>query len=309
MPLSAMSARLNEGYEYCERLGPDADARTLLAYLTWRYPHSSRTEWAARIASDHVLIDGRPAPADRVLRRGCELVWQRPPWIEPDAPGTFSVLYEDNDLLAVAKPAGLPTLPGGNFLKTTLLHLVRAHAPDAAPLHRLGRWTSGLVLCAKNLHASAALVRQWSAREVGKRYRALATGLPDRDEMTIAVPIGPVPHAILASIHAAKEDGRPSLSQVTVLERYADAFLCDVHIATGRPHQIRIHLAAAGHPLQGDPLYGAGGLPLPGTHALPGDPGYLLHSAELSFIHPGTGSKMVIECEPPEVLRCKANVG
>jgi 23S rRNA pseudouridine1911/1915/1917 synthase len=302
-----MTERLNEGYEYRERLGPEADAQTLLAYLTWRYPHSSGTEWAARIASDHVLIDGRPAPADSVLRRGCELVWQRPPWIEPDAPETFSVLYEDNDLLAVAKPAGLPTLPGGNFLKTTLLHLVRAYAPDAAPLHRLGRWTSGLVLCAKNQHASAALVRQWSAREVGKRYRALAVGLPDKDEMTISVPIGPVPHAILPSIHAAKHDGRPSLSRVTVLERYSDSFLCDVRIATGRPHQIRIHLAAAGHPLKGDPLYGVGGLPLPGTHALPGDPGYLLHSAELSFIHPATGSTMVLECEPPEGLRCSSN--
>jgi len=298
---------LNEGYEYRERLGLDADARTLLAYLSRRYPHSSQTEWAARIASNHVLIDGRPADAERVLRRGCELVWQRPPWIEPDAPKTFSVLYEDNDLLAVAKPAGLPTLPGGNFLKTTLLHLVRAYAADAAPLHRLGRWTSGLVLCARNQHASAALTRQWSAREVGKRYRALASGLPDRDEMTIDVPIGPVPHAILASIHAAMPNGRPSLSQVIVLERYADAFLCDVRIATGRPHQIRIHLAAVGHPLKGDPLYGAGGLPLRGTHALPGDPGYLLHSAELSFIHPGTGRRMVIECEPPELLRCSAH--
>jgi len=89
-----------------------------------------------------VLLDGQPADSESVLRRGCELVWQRPPWIEPDAPGTFSVLYEDNDLLAVAKPAGLPTLPGGNFLKATLLRLVRAYAPDAAPLHRLGRWTS-----------------------------------------------------------------------------------------------------------------------------------------------------------------------
>ena len=307
IPLPAMSERLNEGYEYSERLGPDADDLTLLAYLSRRYPHSSGTEWAARIASGHVLIDGRPADPECVLRRGRELVWQRPPWIEPDAPGTFSVLYEDHDLLAVAKPAGLPTLPGGNFLKATLLHLVRAYAPDAAPLHRLGRWTSGLVLCARNQHASAELVRQWSGREVGKRYRALAIGLPDTDEMTIDMPIGPVPHAILASIHAANPNGRPSLSQVTVLERHPDAFLCDVRIATGRPHQIRIHLAAAGHPLKGDPLYGVGGLPLSGTHALPGDPGYLLHSAELSFIHPGTGSKMVIESEPPELLRCSTN--
>jgi len=301
--LPTASTRLNEGCEYRERPGLDAEARTLLAYLSQRYGHSSPAEWAARIASGHVLLDGLPAHSESVLRRGCELVWQRPPWIEPDAPRSFTVLYEDEDVLAVAKPAGLPTLPGAHFLQTTLLYLVRAYAPDAAPLHRLGRWTSGLVLCARNHGARAALMRQWSANKVGKRYRALAGGLPDQDEMTISAPIGPMPHALLGSLHAASPKGKPSLSRVTVLERRADSFLCDVRIATGRPHQIRIHLAAAGHPLQGDPLYGAGGLFAPDTRALPGDPGYLLHSAELSFRHPGTGREVVIECEPPPLLR------
>ena len=298
---------LNEGYEYCERLGPDADGQTLLGYLSQRYGHFSPTEWAARIASGHVLIDSKPADAETVLRRGCELVWQRPPWREPDAPRSFTVLYEDEDVLAVDKPAGLPTLPGANFLQSTLLYLVRAYAPDAAPLNRLGRWTSGLVLCARNQKARAELTRQWSAKEVGKRYRALASGISDWDEMTISTPIGPVPHPLLGSIHAANPKGRPSLSQVTVLERRADSFLCDVRIATGRPHQIRIHLAAAGHPLKGDPLYGPGGLPAPDTHALPGDPGYHLHSVELSFRHPGTGREMVIGCDPPPLL-CRSAV-
>lgn len=297
------STHLNEGCEYRERLGLDAEAHTLLAYLSQRYGHSSVAEWATRIASGRVLIDDLPAHSESVLRRGCELVWQRPPWIEPDAPRSFTVLYEDEDVLAVDKPAGLPTLPGANFLNATLLYLVRTYAPGAAPLHRLGRWTSGLVLCARNHNARTELMRQWSAKEVGKRYRALASGLPDLDEMTISTPIGPVPHALLGSLHAAFPKGKPSLSQVTVLERRADSFLCDVRIATGRPHQIRIHLAAAGHPLKGDPLYGVGGLFAPDTHALPGDPGYLLHSAELSFRHPGTGREVVIECEPPSLLR------
>ncbi len=297
------SSRLNEGCEYRERLGADADARTLLAYLSQRYCHSSPTEWAAHVASGRVLIDDLPAHVDSILRRGCELVWHRPPWIEPDAPRTFSVLYEDEDLLAVAKPAGLPTLPGANFLKATLLHLVRSYASDAAPLHRLGRWTSGVVLCARNNKARTELMRQWSAKKVGKRYRALAVGLPEQDEMAISTPIGPVPHALLGSIHAATPKGKPSLSQVNVLERRANSFLCDVRIATGRPHQIRIHLAAAGHPLVGDPLYGVGGLPTPDTRALPGDPGYHLHSVELSFRHPSTGREVVIECEPPSPLR------
>jgi 23S rRNA pseudouridine1911/1915/1917 synthase len=300
--LPSTSSRLNEGCEYRERIGANADAQTVLAYLSQRYRHSSPTEWATRIASGRVLIDNLPAHAESVLRRGCELVWQRPPWIEPEAPTSFSVLYEDEDLLAVAKPAGLPTLPGANFLQTTLLHLVRAYDPDAAPLHRLGRWTSGLVLCARNHHSRTALMQQWSAKEVGKRYRALASGSPALDEMTISMPIGPVPHALLGSIHAATPEGKPSLSQVKVLERRTDSFLCDVHIATGRPHQIRIHLAAAGYPLVGDPLYGVGGLLLPDTRALPGDPGYHLHSAELSFRHPSTGREIVIQCEPPSLL-------
>ena len=308
MTSASTSTQLNEGYEYCERLGPDADGQMVLGYLSRRYGHFSSTEWAERIASGHVLIDSKPVDAESVLRRGSELVWQRPPWREPDAPRSFSVLYEDEDLLAVAKPAGLPTLPGANFLQSTLLYLVRVYAPDAAPLHRLGRWTSGLVLCARNQTAGAELTRQWSAREVGKRYRALASGVPDWEEMTISTAIGPVPHSLLGSVHAANPKGRPSLSHVTVLEQRPDSFLCDVRIATGRPHQIRIHLAAAGHPLTGDPLYGADGLPAPDTHALPGDPGYLLHSAELSFRHPGTGQDMVIECEPPSLLRLSTAV-
>jgi 23S rRNA pseudouridine1911/1915/1917 synthase len=305
--LPAARTRLNDGCEYREQLGPDADGRTLLAYLSRRYDHSSSAEWAERIASGSVLVDSLPTLSENVLQCGSELVWQRPPWIEPEAPASFSIVYEDEDLLGVAKPAGLPTLPGANFLKTTLLYLVRAYAPDAAPLHRLGRWTSGLVLCARNHHSRVELMRQWSANTVGKRYRALADGLPDWDELTISAPIGPVPHPLLGSIHAAATKGKPSLSHVTVLERRADSFLCDVRIATGRPHQIRIHLSAAGYPLKGDPLYAVGGLPAPETRALPGDPGYHLHSAELSFTHPRTGRALIIECEPPRLLRFYAD--
>jgi len=295
--------QLNQGYEYRERLERDAEGLTVLAYLSRRHRHSSATEWTARIAAGQVLIDSRAVHPGSVLRRGTTLVWRRPPWVEPDAPKSFAILYEDQDLLAVAKPAGLPTLPGANFLQTTLLHQVQTYAPDAAPLHRLGRWTSGIVLCARNQQARAAMVRQWSMQHVIKRYRALAVGSPGWDEMTVSTPIGPVPHALLGTLHAAAADGKPALSRVTVIERRAAAFLCDVRIATGRPHQIRIHLAAAGHPLSGDPLYGVGGVPAADSHALPGDPGYSLHAAELSIRHPRSGDELVITCEPPPLLR------
>lgn len=300
------SVQLNEGCAYRERLGPDAEGQTLLGYLSRRYPHSTPAEWAARISSGLVRLDERAGQAESVLRRGSELVWDRPPWAEPEAPRSFAVLYEDEDLLAVAKPAGLPTLPGANFLQGTLIHQVQRYAPDAAPVHRLGRWTSGVVLCARNHQARTALMRQWPGKEIGKRYRALASGQPEWEEQTITTPIGPVPHPLLGTLHAASPTGKPALSRVVIRQRGAEDFLCDVEIATGRPHQIRIHLAAAGHPLVGDPLYMAGGLPAPDSRALPGDPGYHLHAAELRFRHPRTGSAVVVECASPPRLRLRA---
>jgi len=252
-----------------------------------------------------VLVDAKPASPDAMLRRGQDLVWRRPPWEEPDAPLAFSVLYEDGDVLAVSKPAGLPTLPGANFLQSTLLHQVRLYATDATALHRLGRWTSGLVLFARNRSARAELARQLRAREIGKRYRALADGDPPWDAITVDRPIGKVSHPWLGSVHAAASDGKPSVSRIDVLERRAGSFLCDVRIATGRPHQIRIHLAAAWHPLVGDPLYVSGGVPAVATRAVPGDPGYLLHAAEVTFRHPRTGRELVLTCEPPTELTPK----
>jgi len=295
----------NDGFTYRERLGPEADSTTLLAYLGHRYRHSSQAEWTERIEAGDVLVDARPAAKNVVLRHGQELVWRRPPWDEPDAPLAFAVLYEDADLLAVAKPAGLPTLPGANFLQHTLLHQVQRYAPEAVALHRLGRWTSGLVLFALNRSARAEMARQLRAREIRKRYRALAGGDPPWDTITIDRPIGPVPHVLLGLVHAAAENGKPALSRVEVLERRAGAFLCDVSIATGRPHQIRIHLAAAGHPLVGDPLYLAGGVPAAATEAVPGDPGYLLHAVEMAFRHPRDGNNLVLTCEPPTELALK----
>lgn len=293
----------NQGYAYRERLGSDADGEPLLDYLTRRYRHSTRTEWRDRIEEGRVLLDSRPARPDTVLRAGQQLVWNRPPWREPEAPTSFAVLYEDDDLLAVAKPAGMPTLPGGGYLRATLLYRVREYATDAAPLHRLGRWTSGAVLFARTRSARVKLSRQWAEREIGKRYRALASGRPAQPELIIRTPIGPVPHAGLGTVHALSPEGKPSETRVTVIEQREEGFLCDVRIATGRPHQIRIHLAAAGHPLVGDPLYPVGGVPDPGSRALPGDPGYLLHSAELSFRHPRTDLDVAITCAPPPALR------
>lgn len=265
---------------------------------------ASGDEWRERIRSGQILLDGELAVGDEILRAGQWLTWDRPPWIEPEVPLATAILYEDLDLLAVAKPSGLPTLPGGGeFLEHTLLALVRRRAPEASPMHRLGRCTSGLVLFAPTAGARKPLQAAFQAPRTRKVYRALCGGHPAQEDFEITTPIGEVPYGPLGSLHAATAGGRASRSHVTVLEQRGDASLLEVEIFTGRPHQIRIHLASVGHPLVGDPLYGPGGTPIPGTTALPGDPGYLLHAHRLELEHPHTGVWLTLECPPPPLLR------
>jgi len=299
---------LNSGHEYHEELGEASAGCNIVEYLARRYPSAGREEWRERIFSGLVLLNGVEADPKVILLPGQKLIWRRPPWKEPDVPFAFAILYLDEYLLAVAKPAGLPTMPGGGlFMENTLLTLVRRRYPGVNPLHRLGRGTSGVVLFARTPEVFAKTSQAWSRGEVLKSYRALVVDIPAMDEFDIDVPIGRIPHPFLKTIHAAvsrnDETGRPARSHVRVLERRGDRTLLDVRIFTGRPHQIRIHLAVAGHPLAGDPLYGVGGIPRVGSRALPGDTGYYLHSAFLGFSHPVTKEWIEITCFPPPILR------
>ena len=291
----------NRGYTYRAQVGPGDVGRTVLEYLAAAYRHTGAEGWRGRVAGGEVEVDGATAAPGDLLRPGAWVAWHRPPWDEPEVPRNFSVLLEDDAVVAVAKPSGLPTAPAGGFLEHTLLAFVRAVYPEAAPMHRLGRATSGVVLFAREPAARAALQEAFRARRIEKRYRALCVGAPASDVFTVEAPIGPVPHPLLGTVHAASSTGKQARSRVSVLERREGTSLLAVDIDTGRPHQIRIHLAHAGHPLAGDPLYGPGGMPLPGSRALPGDPGYLLHAERLGFSHPTTGLWTVVSapCPPP----------
>lgn len=292
---------MNDGYAYDERIRERDDGRNLLDHFAHRYRHTSRETWLEHLHAGHVTANGAVVGPDHVLHAGDIVVWNRPPWEEPAAPLDIDILHEDPVLLAVCKPSGLPTLPGGGFLQNTLVHRLRMGGVHWSPVHRLGRFTSGIVLCTATRAAGAHLTRQLVERSVYKRYRALVSGCL-AEPLELHTPIGPVPYPPLGTLYAASESGRPAHSTVTVVESRGDCTLVDVVIHTGRPHQIRIHLAAAGHPLVGDPLYRDGGLPDPRGSARPGDPGYLLHASEIRFCHPATDHPTTLHAPPPPAL-------
>ena len=261
-------------------------------------PEFSRSRLALWVRSGRATVDGRPAlPRHKV--RGGELIEIAP---EPDAAALayrpedipLDVVFEDDTLLVVNKPAGLVVHPGsGNWRGTLLNALLQrvpglAGVPRAGIVHRLDKDTSGLLVVAKTLPAQASLVRQLQARTVAREYLAVAQGRIARDGR-IEAPIGR--HPVRRTKMAVVARGRPAVTHYRVLERHAGASLLRCRLETGRTHQIRVHLAALGHPLVGDPVYGRrAGIPFPRQ---------ALHAERLELIHPRTGKAMSWRADPP----------
>jgi len=292
---------LNQGYSYRHVLGPGATGHSALSYLASVFPHSPASAWRERLDVGEVTLDGKRAHWHEALRPGSLLIWNRPAWREQDTPQGYGVVYHDDCLLAVDKPSGLPTLPGGGYYRNTLLSLVRAAFPLARPLHRLGRGTSGLVLFAMNTQTASTLHRRWP--KVEKQYLALGSLVASQDEYDIRSPIGMHEHGRLGKVHAASPTGKPARSVARALQRRSNSTLFEVDLHTGRPHQIRIHLAFIGHPLLGDPLYASGGHPKLDQPGLPGETGYCLHAKRLRFEHPVSGRPLELTAPIPDILR------
>ena len=290
---------LNRGYAYATIISSKCHGQTLLSYLASLYPHSTPQVWQQKLNNGEVTLNGVIATGSESVASGQTLIWNRPPWIEPDAPRHFEVLLDDPHLLAVNKPSGLPTLPGAGFMENTLLRLVQKHVPDANPVHRLGRGTSGIVLFAKTPQAASSLTANWNTPKTQKIYRALAQNVAEQDVYEILTPIGRVPHPRLGSVWATNPNGKPSKSLAKVISRSASTTTFEVSLYSGRPHQIRIHLASIGHMLVGDPLYGVTGQPLENLPGVPGDGGYSLHAEFLKFHHPITGEQINLEAALP----------
>ena len=290
---------LNRGYAYTSIISREYHGQTLLSHLASLYPHSTTQGWQQNLNKGEVTINGVTATGSELINTGQVLVWNRPPWIEPDTPQHFEVLFDDPHLLAVNKPSGLPTIPGGGFMENTLLRLAQKQFPGANPVHRLGRATTGIVLFARTPQVASKLCANWNTPETRKIYRALAQGVAGHDVYEILTPIGLLPHPLIGFVWAANPAGKPSKSLAKVISRTAGTTTFEVSLYSGRPHQIRIHLASIGHPLLGDPLYGLTGQPLENLPGLPGDGGYFLHAQFLRFQHPVTGEQISLEAALP----------
>jgi 23S rRNA pseudouridine1911/1915/1917 synthase len=352
--VTRLPAALNGGYTYRDRVGPESAGQPVSAFYASRYRHSAEAVWRQRLAAGEIGRNGQELRADGPLAAGDRLVWHRPPWWEGAVPALPGPLFDDGDLLAFNKPGGLPVLPAGGWLEHTVLGQIGCQVAsgqlDAAagqprPVHRLGRFTSGLLLCARRPASRAwlsALLREStlapppgdgspaptsSPSRLGRKiYRALLQpplpgsallALAPGDSLPLTTPIGRRPHARLgmvwaAAVPAAEVDGSTreaapdplaAHSTLTLLQRAEESWLVQVTIATGRPHQIRIHAAAAGAPLLGDPLYTPGGLVHP--RALPGDGGYHLHAHRLR-LPLADGRMLELEAPLPPRLQCQS---
>ncbi|HEY0374655.1 MAG TPA: RluA family pseudouridine synthase [Amnibacterium sp.] len=270
----------------------------------------SRTRVAAIADAGGIELDFRPAgradrlPAGAVLSvRWEEERTDAPPEAIP-VPG-MRVAYEDDDIVVVDKPAGVAAHPSPGWTGTTVVGGlasagVRVSTSGAAEragvVHRLDAGTSGLMVVAKSEHAYTVLKRAFKERTVEKRYLALAQGHPDPTAGTIDAPIGR--HPRVEYRFAVVADGRPSVTHYETVEAFRAATLLDVHLETGRTHQIRVHFAHLRHPLVGDTMYGAD----PVLAARLGLTRQWLHAVRLGFAHPATGEWVEFESPLPDDL-------
>jgi 23S rRNA pseudouridine1911/1915/1917 synthase len=279
----------------------------------------SRTRVQKLVAAGEVLVDGRPGKKSETLEPGT-VVRVRIPAPEPvaieaeDIP--LDIVFEDEHLLVVNKPAGMVVHPAPGHRTGTLVHALLWHVPEiegvggrARPgiVHRLDRDTSGLLVVAKTDAAHRALADALRRRRIRRFYLAASWGHIDESPLTIEAPIGRDPRD--RKRMAVVEGGRSATTRVEVRERWKRADLLHVALKTGRTHQIRVHLAHIGHPVVGDPVYGAGwerGLGGPTRRwvdelARRIDRQFL-HAAELAFRHPATGDVMRFRAELPPDL-------
>lgn len=273
-----------------------------------RLPQFSRSRLQQWIREGRVLVDGVASKAS-YSTRGAEIIDVEP--MEPPALHAtaeeipLSVLYEDADLVAIDKPAGMVVHAGAGVNSGTvvnaLLHRFEVLSAVSGALrpgivHRLDRYTSGVLLVAKHDEAHRELARQFASREVEKVYLALVHGVVRQDQGRVERPISRDPiHR--TRMTARLEGGRAAWSEYRVLRRFERFTFLEVRIGTGRTHQIRVHLSSLGHPIAGDTLYGG-----PKGPAMASAGRFFLHAHRIRFHQPSTGQEVTVVSPLPAEL-------
>jgi 23S rRNA pseudouridine1911/1915/1917 synthase len=276
-------------------------------------PRNQVQRW---IRDGHVRVGGRvEKPSYSILegdRIDCDPPERKDDRVSPEE-GDLRVLYEDGDLIVLDKPAGLTVHPGAGRATGTLAHHLLARYPEMAGVggpgrpgivHRLDQGTSGVLAVARTAAAYHRLARAFAAREVDKRYLAIAYGEPKPPEGTVDAPIGR--HAVRRKEMTVRADGRPARTGYRTLAARAGITLLELGLETGRTHQIRVHLKHLGHPLVGDPVYGEArwkALPRSVQARLRDFPRPALHAWRLALTHPIDSRRLAFEAPVPDDLR------
>jgi len=268
-------------------------------------PDLSRATAQRLIKTGAVTVNGRPSKPSYRVQVGDEVVVHIPaempePVVPEDIP--LDIIYEDEALLVVNKPAGMVVHPALGHTSGTLVNAVLAHCPHVADVggpdragvvHRLDKDTSGLILVAKDETTRAALQHQFKRRRVTKTYLALVEGQVQPREGVIEAPMGRDKRQ--RKKMAVVRSGREARTQYRAVEYFAEHTLLEVRPHTGRTHQVRVHLAWLGHPVVGDAVYGRRRQRLLQDR-------HFLHAAHLRFTHPTTGEEVTFEAPlPPEL--------
>ncbi len=284
----------------CEHVVTPDEAGTRADVLVARLSGAARSLVADAVKRGAVRINGQAVKASYPLESGdalaYEIVARKALEATPEAI-EIPIVYEDDDLLVVDKPAGMVTHPAHGATSGTLVNALLAHIGTlpGEPLrpglvHRLDRDTSGLMVVAKTPAALSALGIAMKARRIKREYLGLVHGVPEHARGTVEGPIGRDPRNRLK--YAIVADGKPAITHYEVREAFPKAAELLFRLETGRTHQIRVHMAAMGHAIVNDPVYGR-------EEARFGLPGQALHAWKLSFAHPRTERELVFEADPP----------
>ena len=292
--------------------GHDSGSR-LDRFLASRASGISRTRLQRFIKNGLVHINGVPIfqPKTKISQGDVvefEIPEPAPIRLEPENI-KLDLIYEDEHLLVINKAAGMVVHPGAGHETGTVVHAVLHHCKDLAGIgdkmrpgivHRLDRDTSGVLVIAKTQQAHQSLVAQFACRSTCKNYLTLVRGKPSNVTGSIAKPIGRNP--IHRKKMAAVQGGREAITLWRIIKELRGASLLDIRILTGRTHQIRVHMASAGHPVLGDALYG-GPSHLTVNDAQVKIPRQMLHAARLELTHPATGERLCWKAPLPEDMQ------